>query len=101
MSPEQIRDIVEQSLNTRLLPGWYISALTLFLLAGLAALGILLRAYLKATADNLARKEALGQIIDEVRHTTRVAEEIKSGMSGSLWVQQRRWDFRLISTSDC
>lgn len=94
MTPEQIRAVVEQVIDSKLMPWWYVSVVTLI---GWAVVAIVLTwagTYLKTKAERFAKSEDLDKLASEVRQITRVAEKIKVELSGDLWLDQRRWDLK-------
>jgi hypothetical protein len=67
-------------------------------IAVLVVAGVVLRPYLTSYSqkkgETRALREDIEAILDQLRRTTAAQEEIKTALSGSLWVQQGRWTLR-------
>lgn len=53
-----------------------------------AGIGAYFGAYLKRKGENVATKEDLQVVVDQVRATSQVAESIKTELTGKLWISQ-------------
>lgn len=90
MSPDQIKSIVETTLNDGLGFPWWA-----YLLAFVAAFfGSYVGAYAKRKAENLATKEDFDELLSQVKKTTEETEKIKTDISRVSWVDQQRWSLK-------
>jgi len=65
-----------------------------------AGAGAFLRSYLKKKGENLATKEDLGNLVEQVQAVTTATKEIESKISGELWDRQKRWEAKRDSLLD-
>jgi hypothetical protein len=93
MTPDQLQTILDGIARTAL-PKWYVYFLFLFGAALAAGLGAWGGAYLKERGKRYATKEDFDSLLQELRRTTSVTEEIKAQTAGGLWLQQTRWGKR-------
>ena len=59
-----------------------------------AVAGAYVGSYLREKGKNLATKEDLEAIVDQVRQTTKATEDIKAQIGAEMWVEQERWKLR-------
>jgi hypothetical protein len=72
------------------------------LLATLAAAGVIATAvvtgffvsYAKKSGENLATKEDLKNLVEQVKAVTQATKEIEARISGDLWDKQKRWELK-------
>ncbi len=94
MKPEELRQILEQLLPALPQPPLYGFVLWSLATALVAGVGAFLGTYLKTKGQNLATREDLALIVEQLRLTTRATEEIKAKIGGTLWVEQERWNLK-------
>lgn len=70
------------------------SLLGLGLTAVVAGVGAYFGAYLKEKAKNLARREDIEGLRDEVHVVTTTAKEIEAKISSDLWDRQKQWEMK-------
>ena len=94
MTPEQVRSIVEQVLAAGVGLHWSTYAgLAIVYLVGLIV-APLLTSYMSERGKNLATKQDVEAIVEQVQRVTAATEEIKTELAGGLWLRQKRWDLR-------
>lgn len=94
MSPSELELLLRRLLGEglQLHPTVYlVIALTSLLSSGVAAF---MGAYLKTRGENLATKSDFDSLLVQLKQQTREVEEIKSEISQTGWIQQRRWDLK-------
>ena len=90
MTHEQIKSIIDGlHIDGVWFPWWsYILAFISFFFA--AYFG----AYAKRKGENIATKEDIENIKDQLESTTRLTESIKAEMAKSIWIDQKGWEFK-------
>lgn len=88
---EDLQKLLESESGGTLL-ALYLAFGLISVLAG--AVGGALGAYLKQQAESLARAHSFDQLLDELRKTTALAEEIKTEVSHGVWLRQKAWEKR-------
>lgn len=68
--------------------------LGLILVFVMAAAGAYFGSYLRKKGENLATREDIDKMVDQVERTTKASEEVKAAISNDLWLKQKRWDLR-------
>jgi hypothetical protein len=67
-------------------------------IVSVVCLGLIFReylpSYLREKGKNLATHEDIDKIVEELRKTTKAAEDIKAQISGGLWLGQTRWKLK-------
>lgn len=58
------------------------------------ALGEFVRSYLREKGKNYATREDIDKLVEQLRQTTKVTEEIKAQISSEAWVWQTRWNLK-------
>jgi|ERR1700693_2675913 len=69
----------------------WLLALIPFVFSGL---GAYLGSYLKKKGENLATKEDIKDVVEQVRAVTTVTEEIRTKISNEAWDRQKRWELK-------
>ena len=59
-----------------------------------AFLGSYLAGYLKEKGKNLATREDIEKLVDQVSAVTKATKEIEAKISGELWNRQKRWEMK-------
>ncbi|HZY31949.1 MAG TPA: hypothetical protein VFF86_09960 [Candidatus Methylomirabilis sp.] len=95
MSVEEVRSIVSQFAGNGVPLHWstYLLILLISLLA--SGFGAWLGSYLREKGKHLATREDIGEIVEQLRQTTKATEEIKAQVSSELWVGQRKRELQL------
>jgi hypothetical protein len=57
-----------------------------------AGAGAFVGSYLKKKGENLATKEDLKNLVEQMSAVTKATKEIESKISGELWDRQKRWE---------
>jgi hypothetical protein len=65
-----------------------------------AGLGAYFGPYLKKKGENLATKEDLQLIVDQVSAVTKTTEEINAQISNEVWDRQKRWEMKKEAAID-
>src|SRR6266404_3989380 len=68
-------------------------ALALTTLIG-AFIGSYLASYLKKKGENLATREDLDKLVEQVRAVTTATKEIEAKISTDVWDRQKRWEMK-------
>lgn len=95
MSTEEVRAIIAQVVASGVPIQRHVYALIVLVSLLASGVGAWLGSYLREKGKNFATKEDLDKIVEQLRMTTRAAEEIKAQISGELWVGQRRRELQL------
>jgi hypothetical protein len=56
--------------------------------------GAFLGAYLKKKGENLATREDLDKLVEQVRVVTQTTKEIEAKISSDVWTQQKHWEMK-------
>lgn len=56
--------------------------------------GGFLKSYVSKKGENLATKEDIKDIVDQMKLTTKATEEIKTEISDAAWDRQKRWELK-------
>ena len=67
-------------------------AMALVALAGF--IGSYLGAYFKKKGENLATREDIDILVDQVRAVTTATKQIEAKISGDVWDRQKRWELK-------
>lgn len=79
--------------------GWIVWILAAAVVPGMSAY---FGSYLRKSGENRATKEALDDLVVQVRAVTAATKEIEARISGEVWERQRRWELKrdlLIETT--
>jgi hypothetical protein len=69
--------------------------LAIFVSSSLSAgAGAFLGSYLKKKGENLATKEDLDDLVEQVRAVTTTTKEIEASISNEVWDRQRQWELK-------
>ena len=87
MTPDQLKEYVDGAIRQRdNFAILYFIAVPVF-----SFIAAFIGAYLKEKGKNLATKEDLDLLIDQMRKTTATVEEVKSEIAGEAWLKQQIW----------
>ncbi len=68
--------------------------LKLLLEAVVAGAGAYLGSYLKKKGENLATREDINNVVEQVKAVTRATKEIEAKISSDVWDRQKRWELK-------
>ena len=73
-----------------ILPDWSIWLLAFVVFVA----GVFIKSYVSSRSKTYATKQDLDEITRQLRHTTKITEEIKADISKGVWLQQQVWEFK-------
>ena len=73
-----------------ILPDWSIWLITFVMFAA----AIFIKSYISSRSKTYATKQDLNEITRQLKHTTKITEEIKADISKGVWLQQQVWEFK-------
>ena len=90
MSAEQIENIIKQVLERGLTPELWVYVL----IGGVVFLSGFAGSYMGQKGKNYATKEDFDEILDQLKETTKITEEIKAQISKEEWLEKKKWEYK-------
>src|SRR5262245_2176872 len=93
MASDELRSLVEQAVG-KALPKRHLVVVFLLLPAIISLGGGFLGAYLGERGRGRAADDRFTIVLEQLQHTTKLTEDIKTHISSEAWLQQSRWNLR-------
>ncbi|MGO8988549.1 MAG: hypothetical protein ACLQGU_10565 [bacterium] len=88
MDSELIRKIVEEIVTSKILLNWRFYGIELVLLIIAFLFYSFVRPYLTKKGEQLARRSDINAVLEELRKTTRLTEEIRANIEKEIWIKK-------------
>lgn len=93
MPTSELKLLIEQAVRGAM-PAWYVSLLYIAAVGLIMVGGAWLISFSQERGRAAAISAAFAQVLDQLRATTKAVEEIKSTVTGDLWIKQKRIDLK-------